>query len=86
MFLVTFIQVHMLDEAGARAGHGNFTWGIYNAVYIVFIYAIGYFMEHFDWKNKKAETVAGCVFLGIHVISGFTYFVLLLQGGLSYCL
>ncbi len=86
MFLVTFIQVHMLDEAGARAGHGNFTWGIYNAAYILFIYAIGYFMEHFDFKNKKIETVVGCVLLTLHLISGFTYFVLLLQGGLSYCL
>lgn len=86
MFLVTFVQVHMLDEAGARAGHGNFTWGIYNAVYIMFIYAIGYFMEHFDLKNKKGQTLCGCVLLGLHLISGFTYFVLLLQGGLSYCL
>lgn len=86
MFLVTFVQVHMLDEAGARAGHGNFTWGIYNAAYIVFIYALGYFMEHIDLKNKKAEAVAGIIMLGIHLISGFTYFVLLLQGGLSYCL
>lgn len=86
MFLVTFIQVHMLDEAGARAGHGNFTWGIYNAAYILFIYAIGYFMEHFDLKNKKVETLVGSVLLGLHLISGFTYFVLLLQGGLSYCL
>lgn len=86
MFLVTFIQVHMLDEAGARAGHGNFTWGIYNAAYILFIYAIGYFMEHFDYKNKKIETVVGCVLLVGHLISGVIYFVLLLQGGLSYCL
>lgn len=86
MFLVTFIQVHMLDEAGARANHGNFTWGIYNAVYIMFIYAIGCFVQNANIKDKKVETMVGWGMLALHLISGITYYVILLQGGPSYAL
>ena len=80
MFLVTFIQMHFLEETGVRAAHGNFTWGIYCAAYMLFIYAVGYFIKNFDFKGKKMQTIMGCVFLALHFISGCKYFMLLLQG------
>ena len=86
MYLITFIQVHMLGESGARATHGNFTWGIYNSAYILLIYTIAFFMEHYNIKNNKAVCVIGWGVLALHLISGIMYFVLLLAGGPSYLL
>lgn len=88
MFLITFIQVHMLGETGARATHGNFTWGIYNSAYILMIYAIGYFIEYYNLKEKNTRTVAliGWGVLALHLFTGLWYFLILLMGGPSYLL
>ena len=87
MYLITFIQVHMLGESGARATHGNFTWGIYNSAYILWIYTIAFFMEHYSMKtNDRGVCVIGWGVLALHLISGLVYFLLLLVGGPSYLL
>lgn len=86
MFLITFAQVHLLEESGARANHGNFTWGIYSAAFILFIYALAYFIKVFDEKGKIPEKVIGSILVVLHVVSGFVYYILLLQGGPSYYL
>ena len=88
MYLITFIQVHMLGESGARATHGNFTWGIYNSAYILLIYTIAFFVEHYSIKrsNEKIVCMIGWGVLGLHLVSGIVYFLLLLVGGPSYLL
>ena len=88
MYIITFIQVHMLGESGARATHGNFTWGIYNSAYILLIYSIAFFMEHYSLKksNEKIVCVIGYGLLALHIVSGVLYFLLLLAGGPSYLL
>ena len=88
MYIITFIQVHMLGESGARATHGNFTWGIYNSAYILLIYTIAFFMEHYSLKkaNGKAVCMIGWGILALHLVSGMVYFLLLLAGGPSYLL
>lgn len=88
MYLITFIQVHMLGESGARATHGNFTWGIYNSAYILLIYTIAFFMEHYSMKktDEKVVCMIGWGILGLHFVSGMMYFLLLLLGGPSYLL
>lgn len=80
MFLVTFIQIHLLTESGKRFYHGNFTWGIYSASFLLFIFAIGKFIKMFDEKGKVFEKVLGLSLLTWHLISGISYYVLLLQG------
>ena len=88
MYLITFIQVHMLGESGARATHGNFTWGIYNSAYILLIYTIAFFVEHYSIKrsNEKIVCMIGWGVLGLHLVSGLIYFLLLLAGGPAYLL
>jgi len=88
MYLITFIQVHMLGESGARATHGNFTWGIYNSAYILLIYTIAFFVEHYSIKrsNEKIVCMIGWGVLGLHLVSGLIYFMLLLAGGPAYLL
>lgn len=88
MFLVTFIQIHMLGESGRRANHGNFTWGIYNSAYILLIYAISFFIEHYSIKESKDRVICviGWGILALHLVTGLLYFLILLTGGPSYLL
>lgn len=84
MFLVTFVQVNFLGEDGVRATHGNFTWGIYCAAFNLFIYALIFFIREFNVKGRYVEKVIGSIFLVLHIISGYQYYRLLLEGGMSY--
>ena len=88
MYLITFIQVHMLGESGARATHGNFTWGIYNSAYILMIYVMAFFIQNYNIKEKNHKWICimGWGLLGLHLVSGLIYFMLLLAGGPAYLL
>lgn len=85
-FLVSFFISYVFKESGPREWHGNFYWGIMCASYIIFLFAIGFFMK--NWregfpKNKIASFLYKiiCIIICLaHVYSGFSYFNILLTG------
>lgn len=87
LFLMTLIQRIILEETGPRASHGNFTWGIYNAGYLLFLFMIFKFIElvrMVPWKKKqvmdKFFTLAGSGLLCAHLFCGLQYFLMILAG------
>lgn len=82
------IQSSILEETGIRAGHGNLYWGMYNSSYLLFLYLSSKFIElvkNISWKEKtlqdKCFTVAGSGLLCAHLLSGVSFFLIMLFGG-----
>lgn len=84
MFIITFLQAHMLGESGIRANHGNFYWGMFSSSYVLFLYAIIGFLKHQQLEKHSTirtlfNIICWCLLI-LHFISGLSYFHLLLQG------
>jgi len=87
LFLITLVQRIIIEETGPRASHGNFTWGIYNAGYLLYLYMVPVFIQlvrKIPWKRKglldKLCTLAGSGLLCAHLFCGLQYFILILCG------
>lgn len=80
----------LFDETGARAAHGNFTWGVPVTCYTMYMYLVPvfftYMKQYFKGKVIKGKKIMNiCFVLGIIVLflqftSGVTYFYEIMKG------
>lgn len=88
MWLIGLMQYLLLIEQGSRMNHGNWTWGFYFCMYILFMYSMGIFFKNCSdcicGQNKttmlKIYCGTGAICLLLYIISGGLYFVRLLLG------
>jgi len=91
LFVITLIQRIVLKETGLRAEHLNFTWGIYNVGYLLFLYMVPKFIQLVkmtpwgkkNWKDK-CFALAGGGLLCAHLLSGLIYFMIVFSGQYYY--
>lgn len=87
MYLVALAEAVFLAETGPRADHGNFYWGLFITAYLLFLYAVPWFVRAVSktpWAKadirQKVYAVLGGALLSWHLVSGLYYFVHLLRG------
>ena len=86
MLGVAALESFCLVETGARATHGNFIWGRYCAGWLLFVFSVVQYISLVDsikYTNDKKERILCCVtggILGINILCGIIYFILLLLG------
>lgn len=89
MWVIAFLEYFLFVETGLRKNHGNFSWGMMFATYMLFVVSIYKLIcNHAALKKEKAASLRSKVYMasayGIlfcHLISGLYYFVHLLLGG-----
>ncbi len=91
-WLFSFLEYFFLAESGARADHGNFSWGIHFFTFLIFCLSIGFWINGYaNSSNNKTNTsktklscriipFIGNMLMGLHLISGLLYFALVLMG------
>lgn len=75
MLAVGLLEILLLSEKGARAGHGNFDWGLYCAVFASWVYLLPLFARQ-SFKEKvlsKPLISVGMVLIAWHFASGLLY-------------
>jgi len=91
LFVITLVQRIILQETGLRAEHMNFTWGVYNGAYLLFLYMVSKFIQvarMVSWGQKdlkdKLFALAGSGLLCAHLFFGLKYFLILFCGKYFY--
>ena len=89
-YLAALAIVIVLAETGPRAAHGNFSWGLYNAAYLLYLWFAPWFVvsckQQFAESGRIGGLSVGCaVLLGCQYFSGLQYFLLLLSGQAYLC-
>lgn len=73
-------------ETGSRAAHGNFLWGYYLSVWVLWYSAMGHFVQLLSTpgktRRKKLLCFFGSLLLIFHLICGISYIVRILLTGL----
>ncbi|MEC4273285.1 hypothetical protein VJ923_08960 [Adlercreutzia sp. R25] len=75
MLAVGLLEILLLAEKGARAGHGNFDWGLYCAVFASWVYLLPLFVRQ-SFKDKvlsKPLVSVGLILVAWHFASGLLY-------------
>ncbi len=82
--LVARLEAMLLHETGDRAIHGNFLWGYYMAVWMLWCTAIGRFVQLWTKTDLTAKIArwGGLLLLLWHLAVGILYIVRILQTGL----
>lgn len=89
MWLIAFLEYFLFVETGARKNHGNFSWGMMFATYMLFIASIYKFFCNYEiLKSRKGSSLKSKMYIVLafgllfcHFISGIYYFIHLLLGG-----
>lgn len=79
IFGISAFYMYFLYETGARIGHGNFGWGTYIALFVLFHASVVFLLGM--WREQRADRrlwIVGIVY-GLHVLSGVRYIVAFLQ-------
>ena len=77
--LINLAMTVMLYETGARLRHGNFFWGSYFAIGVVFILSVVKLDELIEKKRMGALTVSSMA-LGAHVLCWVNYVCTIIKG------
>lgn len=86
MWAVAFLEVFLLVETGERSLDGNFFWGYSIALFFLFLVSMIKAVRDFYENINKSRFTAYFVFTGEclialwHILSGISYFVILLTG------
>lgn len=82
--LVGRLEAVLLHETGDRAIHGNFLWGYYMALWLLWCTAIGRFIHLWSKKDAVAKTACwgGLLLLLWHLTAGVAYIIQILNTGL----
>jgi hypothetical protein len=82
--LVAWLEMLLLHETGSRAAHGNFTWGLYLALWLFWGAAMGQYMQILSKKSPRRQIACwvGIPLLLWHVAVGVYYVALVYQTGL----
>lgn len=75
-----------IHETGARAAHGNFAWGYYLSIWLLWTVAMGTFVPLLQERDRAGRLVrwGGSLLLAWHLICGIGYLVRILQTGQPY--
>lgn len=75
LLLVGLLEILVLSERGERAGHGNFDWGLYCAVFVSWVYLLPMFLRQSFLDKALAKPVVACGILLVawHFASGLLY-------------
>ncbi len=78
---VGLLEVLLLHETGARAGHGNMNWGNYLACWLFWTTAVGQYVQLLREKtfSGRAVLTVGTGLLLWHICCGVCYAVLVLE-------
>lgn len=82
--IVARLEALFLHETGSRAGHGNFLWGYYVSVWMLWCAAMGRYVQLWSEETVSAKVSrwGGSVLLLWHLAAGAMYIVRILQTGL----
>ena len=72
MFLVAFSEAMCFKETGLRENHGNFMWGYYNSVFILWAFLLPLFLKRslVDRSMSIPVMVIGFSLVALHFASG----------------
>lgn len=82
--IIARLEALFLHETGSRASHGNFLWGYYVSVWMLWCAAMGRFVQLLDDKTPIGRAVrwGGSILLLWHLTGGIVYLIRILQTGL----
>ncbi len=85
--IVALLESFFIHEVGYRASHGNFLWGYYLSIWLLWTASIGQYAVLLQEKNLSGRLVrwGGSALLAWHLICGALYLVHILQTGLYMC-
>ena len=80
---VSWLELLCLHETGARAAHGNLTWGYYLAIWLLWTVAMGKFLPLVRERSRAGALVrwGGGALLAWHLACGVCYLARILQTG-----
>lgn len=74
---VTLVQAYFLNQSGAQAMHGNFLWGAFVGLFVVFIYSWVYLLRLYRDRESWSWRLYLCIGLYmLHVVSGVFWFLI----------
>jgi hypothetical protein len=76
VFAVALLQFILLAEAGPRFSDGNFAWGVYMALYLLFLASANLLLR----QPISIRSVSAFGFLGLHFGSGLYYYWRIVKG------
>jgi hypothetical protein len=79
VFAVALLQFALLAESGTRFAQGNFFWGAYMAIYVLFLSSASVLLR----QPVSRRALLALAFLALHFVSGL-YFYLRVVIGLGY--
>jgi hypothetical protein len=84
--LAAWLETLLLHETGSRATHGNFTWGLYLALWLLWGAAMGRYMQLLSEKGARRQVACwvGIPLLLWHLAVGICYIVLICRTALYY--
>ena len=94
LYFAAILIFSVFEESGPRAGHGNFSWGVYLAWFTMFLYLVPFFFQCMGTYRKNCLIrktssalgslyfLAGTALLLFHLLSGLYYFGIIASGGL----
>lgn len=88
-FGIALVYTYFLAESGHRLYHGNFLWGSFTSLFILFVVSMLFLMKEKNIKTgrellaiKNNPRLSCCIFIfGLHVLSGVLYYGKILCGG-----
>ena len=81
--LINLAMTLFLYETGSRLKHGNFLWGSYLAIGLLFILSVCKLDELFE-KRKLGYAFCGSMVLGMNVFCWFNYIFSILKGNFPF--
>lgn len=84
--VVALLEAVLIVELGWRQYHGNWIWGAYAAMFLLFLVTIEYLVKNFAklWLGggifKRIWLIICCILFVIHAIYGYDYIHRILAG------
>jgi len=76
MLIVSLSQFLLLSESGTRKFHGNFFWGVFCCLYIVFIVSIiELILLYPGFKYYRTRYIVCAFILSLHFLSGIVFYI-----------
>lgn len=84
--VVARLESLFLHETGSRAAHGNFLWGYYLSVWMLWCAALGRYIRLISEKSTAGKLTrwGGSALLMWHLAAGIVYIIRILQTGMYY--